>query len=403
MSLHSRDGLIRGQLRQLGELLTFRNDVVHPKDQPTGIATFVGLEHIERDTGIRIGAEQIDLSEMTGRRARFYTGDIVYGYLRPYLNKVWRAEFEGLCSVDQYVFKVSSEVDASYITHFLRSQNFLRTAPVDSTPGQLPRIRSGEIAETAVFLPPLHEQRRIAAILDQADDLRRKRRAALECLDRLRASNFETLFGNPVSNHLGFDRVPFGHLTESIQSGWSPVCLDRPAEVAEWGVLKLSAVTECEFKETEQKALPSSVRADPSLEITEGDILFSKKNTKHLVAACALVGRTRSKLMFSDLIYRIRLSSDVKCLPLYLQALLTYPQKRSVDQSLAGGSAGSMPNISKEKLRSVAIELPPLDLQRAFAARVAEIDKLKAFHRAHLAHLDAFFASLQHRAFCGEL
>jgi type I restriction enzyme S subunit len=70
---------------------------------------------------------------------------------------------------------------------------------------------------------------------------------------------------------------------------------------------------------------------------------------------------------------------------------------------MASGSAGSMPNISKEKLRSVVIELPPFDLQRVFADRIAEIDKLKAAHRAHLEKLDALFASLQHRAFRGEL
>jgi type I restriction enzyme S subunit len=96
---------------QLGDLLDFRNEIVHPKDQPEGPSIFVGLEHIERDTGIRIGAEHIDLSELTGRRARFYAGDIVYGYLRPYLNKVWIAEFDGICSVDQYVFMVRPGVE----------------------------------------------------------------------------------------------------------------------------------------------------------------------------------------------------------------------------------------------------------------------------------------------------
>jgi type I restriction enzyme S subunit len=59
--------------------------------------------------------------------------------------------------------------------------------------------------------------------------------------------------------------------------------------------------------------------------------------------------------------------------------------------------------ITLNRLREMPILLPPLDLQRAFAARVAEMEKLKAHHRAHLAKLDALFASLQHRAFKGEL
>lgn len=65
--------------RRLGELLEFRNEVVHPKNKPTGIERFVGLEHIERDTGVRTSSEEIELSAMTGRRARFKAGDIVYG------------------------------------------------------------------------------------------------------------------------------------------------------------------------------------------------------------------------------------------------------------------------------------------------------------------------------------
>jgi type I restriction enzyme S subunit len=62
-----------------------------------------------------------------------------------------------------------------------------------------------------------------------------------------------------------------------------------------------------------------------------------------------------------------------------------------------------MKNISQEKLLSMKLSLPPIDVQRAFATHVVEIDALKAHHRAHLAKLDALFASLQHRAFRGEL
>jgi type I restriction enzyme S subunit len=86
-------------LRPLGQVVEFRNEIIHPKDRPQGTATFVGLEHVESNTGLRIGSAQIRLEEMTGRRARFKAGDIVYGYLRPYLNKVWIAEFDGICSV----------------------------------------------------------------------------------------------------------------------------------------------------------------------------------------------------------------------------------------------------------------------------------------------------------------
>ena len=101
------------------------------------------------------------MANLTGRKPRFYEGDIVYGYLRPYLNKVWVAEFDGLCSVDQYVYKVDTiKADTVFIAWFLRSPVYLQRAPIKTTPGQLPRIRTEEVALVELNLPPLSEQHR---------------------------------------------------------------------------------------------------------------------------------------------------------------------------------------------------------------------------------------------------
>jgi type I restriction enzyme S subunit len=222
-------------------------------------------------------------------------------------------------------------------------------------------------------------------------------------LNRLKSAFFEQMFGDPVANSKNWPRKPFAALLKEIASGWSPVCLDRPAQEGEWGVLKLSAVTTCEYDDSEQKALPPALQPKLGIEVKKGDLLFTRKNTSSLVAATALVRNTRAQLMISDLIFCLRLNETAPIIPEFLHALLTWPSKRASIQTLAGGSAGSMPNISKEKLRNVEIELPPLDLQRTFAARVAEIDKLMTAHLAHLEKLDALFAVLQQRAFRGEL
>jgi len=162
------DELIRWETVRLGDTLRLRKDVVHPRNSPTGQAVFVGLEHIQSGTGIRSGAQNVEMSQLTGRKPRFYKGDIVYGYLRPYLNKVWIAEFEGLCSVDQYVYSVRSEVaDTAFIAWFMRSPTYLTRAPIDTTPGQLPRIRTEEVASVEVNLPPAEIQRRISSQIDQ--------------------------------------------------------------------------------------------------------------------------------------------------------------------------------------------------------------------------------------------
>ena len=252
-------------------------------------------------------------------------------------------------------------------------------------------------------LPPLAEQKRIAAILDAADALRAKRREALAQLDTLLQSTFLDMFGDPVTNPMGWEIEGFDNWLDNIDSGWSPKCLNRKALIGEWGVLKLGAVTWCEFDDSDQKALPPSLAPRPELEVAPGDLLFTRKNTHDLVAAVAYVHKVRPRLMLSDLIFRLRLKSGIEIKPAFLWQLLIQPKQRQVIQKFAGGSAGSMPNISKTKLKTLKLIKPPLDLQHRFAAIVESVEQQKASQRTHLAELDTLFASLQSRAFRGDI
>ena len=153
--------------RPMGEVLRLRKEIVHPYEKPRGRATFVGLEHLESQTGKRIGSEEIEMSELVGRKPRFHRDDIVYGYLRPYLNKVWVAEFDGLCSVDQYVYSVDRRVaDVHFVGWFMRSATYLNRAPITSSPGQLPRIRTEEVASVLCGFPSIEEQRRTVSCIE---------------------------------------------------------------------------------------------------------------------------------------------------------------------------------------------------------------------------------------------
>jgi type I restriction enzyme S subunit len=125
----------------VSELLDLVSDVVHPGDALGPADTFVGLQHIARHTGARVGSDSVD--GLTGRKFRFQPGDIVYGYLRPYLNKVWVADRHGLCSVDQYVLRPRRGVNAEIVGHVLRGQMVLDRAIELTHSLQLPRLRSG--------------------------------------------------------------------------------------------------------------------------------------------------------------------------------------------------------------------------------------------------------------------
>ncbi|WJK37244.1 restriction endonuclease subunit S [Solwaraspora sp. WMMA2065] len=292
-------------------------------------------------------------------------------------------------------------IDAKYLYYWLRTNRAMLESLGNGA--TFKEVSKAIVAGVELPLPPLEEQRRIADVLDRVDTLRAKRRAALDLLGAARTAAFVHMFGDPILNDRSWKRVALGALVERIHSGRSPICLDRPASEGEWAVLKLGAVTSGEFRPAENKALPVTVAPRAEDEVRAGDILFSRKNTRDLVAACVLVRSTPARRLMPDLMFRLELKEEAPVVAEYLHALLSYPPKRRTVQDLASGSAGSMPNISKANLATVAVEVPPLDLQREFASAISSIEKAEVVQRRALGELDALFASLQHRAFRGEL
>ncbi|MEV5592910.1 restriction endonuclease subunit S [Streptomyces sp. NPDC052496] len=295
-------------------------------------------------------------------------------------------------------------IDKRYLYHWFAASS--TQATVRSFSRQTTNIANLDLKrclELQIPLPPLAEQKRVAAVLDHVEALRGKRRQAIGLLDDLARSIFLDMFGDPLVNPNDWLRVPLRELLKSVDSGRSPQCLAHPAGPGEWGVLKLGAVTKCVYLADENKALPEGEAADPRHEVQAGDLLFTRKNTPELVAACAYVWNTPGRLLLPDLIFRLTVADDSVVNKVYLHALLTYPPKRAKVRELASGSSASMPNISKAKLLNFQCEIPPIGLQREFADRIRYIEGQKEEHRAHLAALDELFISLRQRAFAGEL
>lgn len=385
---------------KIGDVLSFRNDIVHPKNSPSGRCTFVGLEHIQSNTGQRIGSESVLLEELSGRRARFKQGDIVYGYLRPYLNKVWVAEFDGICSVDQYVLKASVGVDLSYLSYYLRSAQFLQSAFVQDSPGQLPRIRSGELTQTPIPVPSLGEQRRIAAILDQADSVRGKQQEALEGLGRLARSIFDQLFGDPALNNFGFPTLVLGALSTVFSDG--PFGSNLKSEhYADEGVrvVRLQNIGVGEFIDRDRAYVSEEhFRRLSRHTCRPRDVLIGTLGDPNL-RACLQPANLPLALNKADCV-QMR-CDEAKVLPEFIEAILNHPSTEGMASNKIQGQTRL--RISMGRLRELAIPVPPIELQRQFAESAAAIRALKVQLTAHLDDLNALFASLQHRAFRGEL
>jgi type I restriction enzyme S subunit len=162
-------------------------------------------------------------------------------------------------------------------------------------------------------------------------------------------------------------KYPTVYLRDAIadlENGWSPRCLNRPAEDEGWGVLKLGAVSFGLFNDRENKALPKRLKPLPMLEVKKGQVLISRANIPRLVGACAIVNETRPRLMLCDKIFRVVFRADSAIEPEYLAEVMKIPQVRRQIEAAATGTSATMQNITKPSLLALSLPLPPLSVQR---------------------------------------
>jgi type I restriction enzyme S subunit len=391
----------------LGDLLTVRNEIIHPRDSPSGPDIFVGLEHIESGTGRRLGSQHIEKSQMTGRKARFRAGDIVYGYLRPYLNKVWVADFEGLCSVDQYVYRCDKRrVDHEFIAFFMRSPVFLSRAPVDSGPGQLPRIRLREIGNVEMDLPPFLEQQRIAASL-------RKQMAAVAHL-RAAAATQESAADRALDSHLrdAFPvRTPLsvGMEEEPAPRGWDWHLLTGLARL-ESGHTPSRRHPEWWDGDIPWLALPDIRELDCQVSMDTGettnDLGIANSSARVLPAGTVVLSRTASVGFVAIMGRPMATSQDFVnwvCGPDLDPRFLMYLLRvaRPAIREMSSGAIHKTVYVPTVKAFRVCI--PPIREQRQIAARIASrmlaAEDLQRRTRDQLANVNRLPAAILRQAF----
>jgi type I restriction enzyme S subunit len=314
------------------------------------------------------------------------------------LRHEWMGTFGAFCSVA----RPRLAIDASYIGSFVGSEGVRRRWSRLATGTSINNLKREHFTETPVPLPPLNEQQRIVAAIE-------------EHLSRLDAADASLTAASqrlkPLQRHARSLAVAHGEvcavgdLLESIEAGKSFRCHGRRAGRDEWGVIKVSAMTWGAFDEDENKAVISEERVDPRWEIREGDLLLSRANTTELVGATVLVGSTRPRLLLSDKSMRLHAPDSVD--KAWLQMALSAPESRRQMSAVATGTKDSMRNISQEKVKAVRLRVPPLEEQRRIVAEIDErlgaIDALRAAIARAQRKGAALRRSVLERAFCGEL
>ena len=253
------------------------------------------------------------------------------------------------------------------------------------------------LKETKLPVPTLSEQKRIAAILDAADALRAKRRETLTQLDTLLQSTFLEMFGDPLRNTKGWEMGKVGDLLESANYGTSK---KAHPEIGAYPVLRMNNITyEGGWNLSELKYIDLTDKEATKHLVHKGQILFNRTNSKELVGKTA-VYRLNKPMAFAG--YLVRGVANEHANPEYIGAFMNTPHIKLFLRSKCKNIVG-MANINAKEFQAIPIPKPPIDLQNRFATIVQSVEQQKSRLRAHLDELDTLFASLQARAFAGEL
>jgi type I restriction enzyme, S subunit len=254
----------------------------------------------------------------------------------------------------------------------------------------VPIVNKSRFSELRIPVPPLEEQRRIAAILDQAETLRTQRRAALAQLDSLTQSLFLDMFGDPRTNTMKWREATVGAITDCIVPG-----RDKPKSFSggvPWittaNLIHMGAtlprsdglgLSQSEIDEVRAKVIPL------------GSVVIS------CVGDLGIVSIAGVPMVINQQLHSFQCGDELD--NLFLMYALSF-QKAFM---LAKASSTTLPYMNKSVCNSIPVLVPPIALQNTFATRIQAIESLKTTHRTALTELDALFASLQQRAFAGEL
>ncbi|MHA6668979.1 restriction endonuclease subunit S [Homoserinimonas sp. A447] len=294
------------------------------------------------------------------------------------------------------------KLDAKFLYWWLKSnKEYLQGLGVGAT---FKEVSKSIVAGVRVPLPPLPEQRRIAAILDQADDLRAKRRRTFKILEELEGSIFQGLPERvptsdwrtmSLSDAYWFQEGPGIRKWQFTDSG---VKLLNVGNILKSGQLDLSRTNKhvSDF-EAHGKYKHFLVDAGDFVVASSG---ISFDDDGLLRTRGAFVTGADLPLCMNTSTIRFKAKQGVSTLA-YLRSWLSSKSFRVQISRLVTGSAQQ--NFGPSHLKQTEIALPPLWLQHQHEAQLREISSVRQHHAAHLAKLDELFASLQRRAFTGQL
>lgn len=289
----------------------------------------------------------------------------------------------------------SDNVDADFFYHLLGSKAVYAEFERRASGATVKNLNIDLVRGVTVPLPPLPEQQRIAEILDKADALRAKRRAALAKLDTLTQSIFLDVFGDPATNPKGWPEVTFGSVCDRVTVGIvvRPASYYQPQGVPALrslnikpGKIVLDDLVFFSERDNDTKLVKTRLRA--------GDVVLVRSGQP---GTAAVVPPNLHGVNAIDLL--IASPSTSKCDPAFVCAFFNSKGGRAIVLASQRGQIQKHLNVGS--LNEAKIPLPPLELQHKYSGLMRAIAEQVLVQTHALAELDSLFSALQHRAFRG--
>jgi type I restriction enzyme S subunit len=375
------------RIRPLGELVTFldnRRRPVKEADRKPGPYPYLGANGQQGTIDGYIFDEPLVLLAEDGG----HFDDPQRGIAYRVAGKVW-------VNNHAHVLRPGPDMDWAYLARALENLD-VRPYVSGTTRGKLTK---GQAEKIKIPVPAIAEQRRIAAILDEADALRAKRRAALAQLDEMARAIFVEMFGDPATNPKGWPVRPLGELVH-VRGGkrlpkgdtYSPTPTPyRYIRVSDLGNGQIDASNLVFLR-------PDTQRQIARYTVDAGDIIISIAGS---IGEIACVPPSLAGANLTENAAKLVAQHRGDYRPEFLADYLRTP----FAQGQIGARVGQVTigKLALFRIEQLAVLLPPVADQASYVERMKATDRIRAEAQLSNAALDALFASLQHRAFRGEL
>lgn len=287
----------------------------------------------------------------------------------------------------QYIIP-NDTVDISYLAYAMEQMHLSKYF----TGATIPHIYFKDYQREELPLPPLEEQRRIAAVLDKVSGLIAKRRQQLEMLDELVKARFVEMFGTFPANE---NNWPVGKIRDVIKEaryGSSRPAVDggqypylRMNNITYGGYLDLSNIKQIDVPESEL----------PKCSVQRGDVLFNRTNSKELVGKTCVYDRDE-QMVLAGFIIRIRVNKHI--LPEFLSGFLNTDFSKQMLLGMCKTAIGQA-NINAQEMQNIGIYIPPIGLQQEFVDYHHQVKKTKTTISRSLDKLETLKKSLMQEYF----